>query len=45
MTLLTENSMTYLKNVLRAEALAANKSVSALLREWAEERLDLPVPA
>ena len=32
----------YLKNVLRAEALAAQKSVSALLREWVEERLDLP---
>lgn len=32
----------YLKNILRAEALAAQKSVSALLREWVEERLDLP---
>lgn len=35
----------YLKNILHAEALAANKSVSALLREWAEERLDLPAAA
>lgn len=35
----------YLKNILRAEALAANKSVSVLLREWAEERLDLPAMA
>jgi len=31
----------YLKNILRAEALAAQKSVSALIREWVEERLDL----
>jgi hypothetical protein len=28
--------------VLHAEALAAQKSVSALLREWIDERLDLP---
>lgn len=33
------------KAVLRAEALAAQKSVSALVREWIEERLDLPQPA
>ncbi len=32
----------YLKNILRAEALAAQKSVSALLRELVEEKLDLP---
>lgn len=32
-----------LKGILRAEALAAQKSVSALLREWIDERLDLPV--
>jgi len=31
------------KGILRAEALAAQKSVSALLREWIDERLDLPV--
>lgn len=33
---------TYLKNILRAEALSTQKSVSALLREWIQERLDLP---
>ncbi|MBI3959946.1 MAG: hypothetical protein HY328_14130 [Chloroflexi bacterium] len=33
------------KAVLRAEALAAQKSVSALVREWIEDRLDLPQPA
>ncbi len=33
------------KAVLRAEALAAQKSVSALVREWIAERLDLPQPA
>ena len=32
----------WLKGVLYAEAVAADKSVSALLREWIEERLDLP---
>lgn len=32
----------WMKNILYAEALAANKSVSALLREWIDERLDLP---
>jgi hypothetical protein len=31
------------KGTLQAEALAAQKSVSALLREWIEEHLDLPV--
>ena len=33
----------WLKGVLYAEAVAADKPVSALLREWIEERLDLPV--
>lgn len=32
----------YLKGVLHAEALAAHTSVSALVREWLDERLDLP---
>ncbi len=32
----------YMKNILRAEALASQKSVSMLLREWIDERLDLP---
>jgi hypothetical protein len=31
------------KGILHAEALAAKKSVSALLREWIDERLDLLV--
>ncbi len=31
------------KGILHAEALAAQKSISALLREWIDERLDLPV--
>lgn len=34
-----------LRDILRAEALAANKSISALLRDWIDERLDLPEPA
>lgn len=34
-----------LKGILRAEALAAQKPVSALLRDWIGERLDLPVEA
>ena len=34
----------YMKGILHAEAIAADKSVSALVREWLEERLDLPVP-
>jgi hypothetical protein len=33
------------KAILRAEALAAQKSVSSLVREWIEERLDLPQAA
>jgi hypothetical protein len=32
----------WLKGVLYAEAVAADKPVSALLREWIEDRLDLP---
>lgn len=32
-----------IKGILRAEAIAAQTNVSALLREWIEERLDLPV--
>ena len=34
-----------LKGILRAEAVAARKSLSALLREWVDERLDLPAGA
>lgn len=32
----------YIKGVLHAEAVASHKSVSALMRDWVEERLDLP---
>lgn len=32
----------WLYGVLYAEAVAADKSISALMREWVEERLDLP---
>lgn len=32
-----------LRDILQAEALVKGGSVSALLREWIEERLDLPV--
>jgi len=31
-----------MKGILHAEALAEQKSVSVLLREWIDERLDLP---
>ena len=31
-----------IKAILHAEALAAHKSVGALVREWIDERLDLP---
>lgn len=31
-----------LRGILHAEALAANKSMSALVRAWIEDRLDLP---
>jgi len=34
-----------LKGILHAEAIAAHKSVSALVRTWIDERLDLPVGA
>lgn len=33
------------KDILRAEGIAAKKLVSALLREWIDERLDLPISA
>lgn len=39
---LTIHLSSYMKNILRAEALATQKSISALLREWVDERLDLP---
>ncbi|MEI2611756.1 MAG: hypothetical protein V9G20_24225 [Candidatus Promineifilaceae bacterium] len=32
-----------LKGILRAEALAQQKSISAMLREWIDAQLDLPV--
>jgi len=32
----------YLRNILRAEALATHKPMSTLVREWIDERLDLP---
>jgi hypothetical protein len=32
----------YVKEILYAESVAADKSVAALLREWIDERLDLP---
>lgn len=35
----------YMKGVLHAEAVAADTSVSALIRLWLEEHLDLPSPA
>jgi hypothetical protein len=35
----------YSKGVLHAEAIAANTSVSALLRAWIDERLDVPALA
>lgn len=41
-TTITVHLPIYLKGVLHAEALAAHKSVSALVREWLDERLDLP---
>ena len=33
----------YMKGVLHAEAIATRKSVSSLVREWLDERLDLPL--
>ena len=35
----------YSKGVLHAEAIAANTSVSGLLRKWIDERLDTPAVA
>jgi hypothetical protein len=35
----------FTKGILHAEAVAAKKSMSALLREWIDERLDLPAQA
>ena len=35
----------FTRGVLHAEAVAAEKPMSTLLREWVEERLDLPVGA
>lgn len=32
----------FTRGILHAEAVAAKKSVSALLREWIDDRLDLP---
>jgi hypothetical protein len=34
-----------IKQLLRAEALSTGKTVSGLVREWSEERLNLPVAA
>ncbi|MEZ4663299.1 MAG: hypothetical protein R2911_37620 [Caldilineaceae bacterium] len=42
---LTIQLSAYVKNVLRAEARASQKSMGALLREWIDERLDLPEAA
>ncbi len=39
---LTTHVPPLLRDILQAEALASGKSISALLREWLEERLDLP---
>ncbi len=38
----TAHIPSWLKGVLYAEAIAANKPMSALLREWMEDHLDLP---
>jgi hypothetical protein len=35
----------YTKDLLQAEALVAKKSISALVREWIDDRLDLPASA
>lgn len=35
----------FMKGVLHAEAVVARKPLGALLREWVDERLDLPVGA
>jgi hypothetical protein len=44
-TAITVHLSPALKGILHAEAVATRKSVSALLREWIDERLDLPVAA
>ena len=41
-TTLTAHVPPLLRDILHAEALAHGKSISALLREWIEERIDLP---
>lgn len=41
-TAITVHVNAYQRNILHAEALAARKSMSALVRELIEERLDLP---
>jgi hypothetical protein len=42
LTALTVYLNPFTKAILQAESLAANKSTSALVREWVDERLDLP---
>ena len=32
----------YIKDILHAEAVASDKSISSLVRDWIDERLDLP---
>ncbi len=39
---LTVHISPLVKGILQAEALALHKSVGALVREWIDERLDLP---
>ena len=41
-TAITVHLNAYQRNILHAEALATRKSVSALVREWIEEYLNLP---
>lgn len=38
---ITAQVPTWLKGVLHAEAIASHRSMSAVLRDWLEERLDL----
>ncbi len=45
MSSLTIHVDDYTKGVLHAEAVASDKSISVLLREWIDERLDLPATA
>jgi hypothetical protein len=33
----------YMKGILHAEAIATHKSVSALVRDWLDEHLDIPL--